>query len=199
MIKKATKKPVTIDYILLTSKNIKEVYEFVYGDKVIDHTPNEYRWSHFEDSVNAKGMDIPTLEDGMDNRVVHVADIGDYIIKGIKGEFYPCKPDIFEMTYKIGGLDDTNNLTFGEAIGMLKLGFKVARSGWNGRGMFVVYQKGYPDGIPCNKNTAEAWGMNEGDIFKVRPYLQLKTADGSHAMWSPSTSDCLSEDWCIVN
>jgi len=30
----------------------------------------------------------------------HIASIGDYIIKGIKGEFYPCKPDIFEMTYK---------------------------------------------------------------------------------------------------
>jgi hypothetical protein len=36
---------------------------------------------------------IPTLEG------VHVANIGDYIIKGIKGEFYPCKPDIFAQTY----------------------------------------------------------------------------------------------------
>ena len=30
----------------------------------------------------------------------HIADIGDWIIKGVKGEFYPCKPDIFEMTYE---------------------------------------------------------------------------------------------------
>lgn len=30
----------------------------------------------------------------------HIASIGDYIIKGVKGEFYPCKPDIFEMTYE---------------------------------------------------------------------------------------------------
>lgn len=30
----------------------------------------------------------------------HIANIGDYIIKGIKGEFYPCKPDIFKMTYE---------------------------------------------------------------------------------------------------
>jgi hypothetical protein len=37
---------------------------------------------------------IPTLEGQ------HVATIGDYIIKGVKGEFYPCKPDIFEMTYE---------------------------------------------------------------------------------------------------
>ena len=32
----------------------------------------------------------------------HVVSVGDYIIKGVKGEFYPCKPDIFEMTYEPG-------------------------------------------------------------------------------------------------
>lgn len=37
---------------------------------------------------------IPTLEGN------HVASIGDWIIKGVKGEFYPCKPDIFAMTYE---------------------------------------------------------------------------------------------------
>ena len=41
------------------------------------------------------GLKIPTLEGMM------IANTGDYIIKGIKGEFYPCKPDIFEMTYEI--------------------------------------------------------------------------------------------------
>ena len=55
--------------------------------------------------------------------------------------------------------------TFGEAVRRLKAGQKVTRKGWNGKGMFVVYQKGYPQGIPCNKQTAEAWGLNEGDLF----------------------------------
>ena len=35
----------------------------------------------------------------------HQADLGDFIIKGIKGEFYPCKPDIFEATYEALGED----------------------------------------------------------------------------------------------
>lgn len=48
-------------------------------------------------------------------------------------------------------------MDFGKALELLKKGQKVARKGWNGRGMFVVYQKGYPQGIPCNKQTAEAW------------------------------------------
>jgi len=87
---------------------------------------------------------------------------------------------------------------FGEALRLLKQGKKVARKGWNGKGQFVVYQKGYPNGIPCNKQTAEAWGMKEGDLFRCEPYLQIRTADGSHAMWSPSATDCLAEDWEVV-
>ena len=87
---------------------------------------------------------------------------------------------------------------FGEALKAVKSGKKIARCGWNGKNMFVVYQKGYPQGISCNKQTAEAWGLNEGDLFKCDPYLQISTTDGSHAMWVPSIRDCLAEDWYIV-
>lgn len=53
--------------------------------------------SHFivsKDSDGNQCIKIPTLEGEM------VASVGDYIIRGVKGEFYPCKPDIFEMTYE---------------------------------------------------------------------------------------------------
>jgi len=43
---------------------------------------------------------IGTLEDGPDGQVKHIASPGDWIIQGIKGELYPCKPDIFEQTYE---------------------------------------------------------------------------------------------------
>lgn len=89
-------------------------------------------------------------------------------------------------------------MTFGKAIEELKKGNRVARKGWNGKGMFVVYQKGYPQGINCNRQTAEAWGIKEGDLFIVNPYLQIKNVDGSHSMWVPSINDCLSDDWDIV-
>ncbi|MGL4583395.1 MAG: DUF2829 domain-containing protein [Flavobacterium sp.] len=89
-------------------------------------------------------------------------------------------------------------MNFGQALELLKQGKKVSRSGWNGTGMFAVLQKGYPEGIPCNKKTADAWGLKEGDLFKVRPYFQLKTAQGDYAMWVPSGSDILSDDWCLV-
>jgi Protein of unknown function (DUF2829) len=90
------------------------------------------------------------------------------------------------------------DMDFGKALDQAKNGEKIFRLGWNGKGMFAVYQKGYPDGIPCNKQTAEAWGLKEGDLFKVRPYLQLRTAQGDHAMWTPTTSDTLADDWEII-
>ena len=89
-------------------------------------------------------------------------------------------------------------MNFGEALELLKNGEKLTRGGWNGKGMFVVYQKGYPDGIPCNKQTAEAWGLEEGDKFVCNPYLQIKNVNGSHSMWVPSINDVLSEDWEVI-
>lgn len=89
-------------------------------------------------------------------------------------------------------------MDFGEALKALKAGKKMQRAGQNGRGVFVVFQKGYPDGIPCNKQTAKAWGLNEGDPFACNPYLQIKNVDGSHSMWVPSINDCLAEDWQVI-
>jgi hypothetical protein len=54
--------------------------------------------SHFivsKDSEGNRCIKIPTLEGEM------IASIGDYIIRGVQGEYYPCKPDIFEMTYEM--------------------------------------------------------------------------------------------------
>ncbi len=49
----------------------------------------------------AKGeAEIGTLEDGVHLTVKHIATEGDFIIKGVQGEFYPCKPDIFWQTYE---------------------------------------------------------------------------------------------------
>ena len=101
--------------------------------------------------------------------------------------------DIFDKAYT-----QRDNLTFGIAIEVMKWGDKVARKGWNGKNMFVVYQHGYPEGISCNEQTAEAWGMKEGDNFKCEPYLQIKMVNGSHSMWVPSINDVLAEDWEVV-
>jgi hypothetical protein len=51
--------------------------------------------------ITAQGeMEIHTLEDGQYLKVAHIATEGDFIIKGVQGEFYACKPDIFHSTYE---------------------------------------------------------------------------------------------------
>jgi len=96
MIKKYVKKPVEIEAIQLTTINIYEINCFLEGQKV-DNTSCQKAieaWSEYIDiCFNRGGINIKTLEGD------HSASWGDFIIKGVKGEFYPCKPDIFELTY----------------------------------------------------------------------------------------------------
>ena len=95
MIKQYTKRPVIIDAIKFEYKGdcINKLKEWL-GDEFVSYGK--------ERSIYAKGwLQIGTLEDGQDSyQVKHVAKEGDYIIKGIKGEFYACKPEIFEETYE---------------------------------------------------------------------------------------------------
>ena len=97
---KFRKKPVIIEAIQLKETNISEVLNFMGQTVRLTSFQEQMRFEQYEDNVIENGMDIHTLEDGNDGRAKHVATIGDWIIKGVKGEFYPCKPDIFEQTYE---------------------------------------------------------------------------------------------------
>ncbi|MEV4806755.1 DUF2829 domain-containing protein [Nonomuraea sp. NPDC049421] len=88
-------------------------------------------------------------------------------------------------------------MNFSDALVACKAGKKITRTGWNGDGMFVVYQRGYPNGIPINSNTALATGIAEGTVRRFRPYLMLHAADGSFVPWLASQSDLLEDDWII--
>ena len=103
-MQKFVKKPVVIEAIQYNGENIEAIENFV-GKKL--------------STVMASGvyvkLIIPTLEGYMK------ALKGDYIIKGIKGEFYPCKPDVFKSTYNV--VEDNN--------GILSEGEKRVRKSFN--------------------------------------------------------------------
>jgi len=80
------KKPVIIDAIKFTRNNWTEIQEFTGGRA---HT------LMIEKRINGIATCIILTLEGE-----HIAKERDYIIRGVKGEFYPCKPDIFEMTYE---------------------------------------------------------------------------------------------------
>ena len=88
-----TKKPVTIDAIRWTGKNLREVIAFTDGPPDTRTSHAGMAWDTYVDLVERDGLKIFTLEGKMS------AAIGDWIIKGVQGEHYPCKPDIFEATY----------------------------------------------------------------------------------------------------
>lgn len=71
------KKPVVVEAVRWTGENLKELSRFM----------GTYNVAHGR-------IQISTLEGVME------ASAGDYVIKGVQGEFYPCKPDIFEATYE---------------------------------------------------------------------------------------------------
>ncbi len=89
-------------------------------------------------------------------------------------------------------------MDFGQALVELKRGQRVTRQGWNGKGMYITHQPGYPSGIPINSNTAQATGLPEGTVCKFRPYLMMRTAQGDFVPWLASQSDLLEEDWGVV-
>ena len=94
MIKKYIKKPVQIEAIQLTKENIIEVFDFL-DEANYKETKSVEELEDFSQRMLKQGyIAIETLEGIMK------ASFGDYIIKGIKGEFYPCKPDIFQVTYE---------------------------------------------------------------------------------------------------
>jgi len=76
---KYKKKPVVIEAIRFIGSNYEEIREFI-GQNTL---------------CSDLSIVISTLEGDM------VAQKGDYIIKGVQGEFYPCKPDIFNATYEV--------------------------------------------------------------------------------------------------
>ena len=94
LIGKYRKKPVVV-----------EVMQFEYNQDSIEELR---KWAG--DAIGKVGkarhpdakaeMEIRTLEDGTHFKVKHIATEGDYIIKGVQGEFYACKPRIFEETYE---------------------------------------------------------------------------------------------------
>lgn len=87
-------------------------------------------------------------------------------------------------------------MNFGQALEILKSGGKVARSGWNGKGMFLYH-------VPANAYPAQTevakkeWGENS--LVPYGAYIAMKTVQGNVVPWLASQTDVLAEDWENIN
>lgn len=95
----------------------------------------------------------------------------------------------FEEAYR-----ESNNMTFGLALEALKKGKKVARKGWNGKGMFLFLAKSTDIETDADLTVCEHM---QGNL--VLPSIVMKTADDKFCVgWLASQTDMLAEDWMII-
>lgn len=85
-------------------------------------------------------------------------------------------------------------MNFGKAIKLLKKGNKLARIGWNGKGMFLYYvpAASYPPSTEIAKKA-----FNNEDV-PYGAYIAIKTAQGNVIPWCASQADILAEDWEVI-
>lgn len=98
--------------------------------------------------------------------------------------------DVFEAAYQ-----PTDAMNFGHALQAARDGHKVARAGWNGKGMFVFLVAGSEFAVsraPLNQF------YPEGTKVTYRPHLDMRSVDGQIGVWVASHSDMLANDWAIV-
>lgn len=114
--------------------------------------------------------------------VENAPGIEGYAVKYEDGYVSWSPKDTFERSYRETGRTGviTGRMDFGGALHMLRLGLRVAREGWNGKGMWVELQR--PD-----------------DHSKMTlPYFFMKTVDDNLVPWLASQTDMLANDWTVV-
>ena len=102
---------------------------------------------------------------------------GDGYLVEYEGGYQAWSPkDVFDAAYR-----PTTGMTFGLAIEAMKAGKRVARDGWNGKGMWGEY-------VPAK----------DFSFSELLPHFVIKNTNNSFSTWVPSINDCLADDWQIV-
>lgn len=85
---KVRRKPIELEAIQWTGENYKELLDWGAPVTILP-------------ASDMQSLIIGTLEDGPNCEAMHVATLNDWIIRGINGEYHPCKPDIFHKIYEV--------------------------------------------------------------------------------------------------
>lgn len=109
--------------------------------------------------------------------------------------------DTWEVVGEESAAVSSDTYSFGDAINFLKAGKKVARKGWNGKGMFLVLCPGSE--VPANHmrvKPVKKFYQQEGRVSVIiAPHIDLKAADGTYVTgWLASQTDMLADDWFTV-
>lgn len=145
-----------------------------------------------------RGWELPSDKNGSDaGYLVEYLDGGQANHADYEGYVSWSPEEVFKSAYKSDG-----SFSFGDAVMLMKMGYKLARKGWNGKGMWCIYNAG---------SAGQTHAMFDGSVYKIHgvdeceilPHFDMYTinAAGRRAMlvgWLASQSDMNAEDWCIV-
>lgn len=158
-----------------------------YGTKKLNAKPmTRLEYCHF------RGWQVPANENPLDpGYLVEYLD-------GFRGNHHEfvgyiswSPKEVFETAYQ-----PTTAMSFGHAIEALKNGDRVARAGWNGKGMFLFLVPGSTFQVnrpPLNRI------YEEGTPINYHAHIDMRTADGTIVPWLASQTDVLANDWQIVS
>lgn len=166
--------------------NNLEVMKMYIGTKLINAEPmSRQEYNDF------RGWKLQSDEDGSDKGfLVEYLDGGTANTDEYDGYVSWSPEGVFNNSYK-----STDEMTFGSAIVALKAGLKIARAGWNGKGMFLFLVPGSNFKV----NRPPLLGIyEEGTEINYCPHIDMKTADDKVVPWLASQTDVLAEDWVIV-
>ena len=144
-----------------------------------------------------RGWPLPADENG---------DDAGYLVEYLDGG-QPNHPDYGGyISWSPAGVFNTSyhpyqGMDFGNALATLKMGLKVARAGWNGKGMWLILVPGTPKAALCEGTLYR--DALEQESCEILPHIDMWTvnADGRRAMlpgWLASQTDMLAEDWQII-
>lgn len=161
------------------SEEIKVHFTNYIGTKCVNGFP-----MNKETYCKLRGWDVPADEDPLE--VGYLVEYPDSKSNHpqFRGYISWSPKATFETAYR----DVEKGCTFGHAVELMKTGFRMARKGWNGKGMYITLVSG------------ENWAMDkhENTVCEKRDWLGIKTVDNQFMPWVPSQSDVLAEDWVLA-
>ena len=140
-----------------------------------------------------RGWDLPSDEDGTDEGyLVEYKDGGKPNHPDHLGYISWSPKEVADKAYRM-----TEGMPFGMAIEMLKKGYKVRRSGWNGKGMWIVLVEAQEGIHPVRLTPYSHAGLTE--TITIDAHIDMFTAQGTmQPGWLASQADMLSDDWELI-
>ena len=154
-------------------------------------TNSEYRQPTHREELERE------LVHGASSQIAHAPENAAAIAKGIKtvlDELAPVAPHPVAIA-PLPAMDHGTSLKFGQALEAIQAGQRIARTGWNGKGMFVYFVP--PASYPVQTGAAKAH-FGKGAMVPYNAYMAIKNVDGTVSTWVPSVNDCLATDWGII-